>query len=125
MIRINQFRFSSAQPASLKRECSAYPVYRRLLLWIPSLVAIAAVTIFVGAVFPYLSKSGKPIGWGPMLIGLVLTALIVGWCTCLSIPAENRPVENGPWVIVSIAVVLSIIVYTALFFLLVLNVVGS
>jgi hypothetical protein len=91
----------------------------------PTLVAIAAVTIFVGAVFPYLSRPGKPIGWGPMLLGLVLTAFLVGSCTRLGIPVENDPVENGPWFVVSIAVVLSIVVYTALFFLLVLNVVGS
>jgi hypothetical protein len=91
----------------------------------PTVVAVAAVAIFVGAVFPYLSRPGRPTGWGPMLLGLALTAFLIGFCTRLLIPVENGPAENGPWLIVSIAVVVSIVVYTALFFLLVLNVVGS
>jgi hypothetical protein len=87
----------------------------------PAIVAVAAVVIFVGTVFPYLtSRSGLPVGWAPLSLGIALFALLVGWCT---FSLSSGP--NGRWLSVWVAVVVSSIAYFMLFLFLVLNVVGS
>jgi hypothetical protein len=87
----------------------------------PAIIAIAAVVVFVGTAFPYLtSKNGSSVGWVPLSVGITLFALVVGWCT-FSLGASPK----GRWLRVSVSVIAAGIVFLLLFLFLVLNVVGS
>jgi hypothetical protein len=93
-------------------------VNHRLQTWLPTLVAVAALIIFAGTLFPYLvSPRDVAVGYLPMLLGLVLFALLVGSCTHF--------LGNGRWLSVCIAVVASSIAFSLIFIFVVLIVLGS
>jgi len=93
----------------------------RYQLLFPVSIAIAAIGIYVGTVFSYLTAPrGEATGYVPILLGLTLFALLVGTCTRLFAPATRLR-----WLVVCTAIVVAVIVFVLLFLFLILNLRGS
>lgn len=93
----------------------------RFQFLVPVSIAVASIGIYFGTVFIYLTAPrGEGTGYVPVLFGLILFALLVGTCTRLL-----SPVTKFRWLVVGISVAVSLVVFTSLFFLLILNVRGS
>jgi len=91
---------------------------QRVVQWLSGLLPAVSVAVFAGTLLPYLNSKGTPLGWSPLVVGVLVFACLVGYCMYL-VRGTARSWQ------VAVTVVVSVGVFMYAFFFVVLNTVGA